>query len=61
MIGESNFESKTEEAVEKAIYIMDVDDYVMKDLIIQLIENEPTDYIKDYVIGFFNDSGYGDW
>ena len=61
MIFEKDFESRTEEAVEKAIYIMDVDDGVMRDLVIELIENEPTDYIKDYVIGFFNDSGYGDW
>ena len=53
------FEDKFDEAMEKADYIVDVDDQVVKNLLQGLITYEEGDFVKDYIIGFFDDCGYG--
>ena len=53
------FEDKEVEAKEKAEYIVDVDDQVVKLLLEGLIEGEDGDFVKDYIIGFFDDCGFG--
>lgn len=52
------FEDKYDEAIEKADYLIDIDDQVVKTLLEGLITYEEGDFVKNYIISFFNDNGY---